>query len=325
MDQNTSSHPMPGMTQVPLARHVSPCLGEPNWAPAHQNHAALHSILHVPSNPHDNSWSPAHLTAQPSPDCKTSVSFRDSSYAGTRCDTGNILTEGRHLAHRYSLQFFVSTQESPQIPLHLAFWKLHFLQLKERLGSRLRIIFTPCAAGDADITWHNTKKEGILSFATRLTLLLQVHWENCLTRHTNPSAFNGRELPLQKVIESPFSQVTLYGFSILPLHLKKKKKEHSDGALFYDTKSQPLLGVYTQKEHRHVGKWETQGNGQGHPGDIGTSTPSGTLTFLKDGISYYLLSSLLCLVNLITWSSEFNNSKGTMRSSRFRFSFHLCQ
>ena len=209
---------MHGVVRVPLARRISPRLREPNWPSAHQNHAALHSILHVPSNCHDNSWSPAHPTAQPSPDCKASISFRDSSYAGTRCDTGNILMKGRHLAHHYSLQFFISTQESPQISLHLAFWKLHFLRLKECLCSRLCIIFTPCAARDTDITWHNTRQEGILIFATRLVLLLQERWENPLTRHTDQSAFNSRALPLQQVIGSPFFQVTVYSFTILLLH-----------------------------------------------------------------------------------------------------------
>lgn len=244
MDQNTSSYPMHGVMWVPLAPHVSPHPGEPNWASACQNHAALHSILHVPSNHHSNSWSPAHLTVQPSPDCKPSLSFRDNSYAGTRCDTGNILMTGRHLAHHYSLQFFISTQESPQIPLHLAFWKLHFLQLKECLCSSLHIIFTPCATRDADITWHNTK-EGILSFVTRFTILLQAHWENPLTRHTNPSAFNSRAASSAggwiSLIPSNF--VWFYYFTIT----LKKKKEHSDGVLFCDAKSQPLLGVYTSE------------------------------------------------------------------------------
>lgn len=122
---------------TPDGWRVSPCAGEPNWASARQSHATLHSIPHMPSNRHSNSRSPAHLTAQPSPDCRASLSFRESSYAGTRCDTGNILMKGRHLAHPYSPQFFVSTQESPQIPLHLAFWKLYFLQLKECLCRRL--------------------------------------------------------------------------------------------------------------------------------------------------------------------------------------------
>lgn len=49
--------------------------------------------------------------------------------------------------------------------------------------------------------------------------------------------------------------------------------------------------------------------------------------FLTDGIFYYLLPSPLWLMNLITWSSEFNNSKGkcTARPSGFRFSFYLHQ
>ena len=64
-----------------------------------------------------------------------------------------------------------------------------------------------------------------------------------------------------------------------------------------------------QKQHRHTGKQETQGHGQVHPGDTGISTPSGTLTFLKDGMSYYLLSSLFWLMHLITWSSEFKTQK----------------
>lgn len=177
MDQNTSSH----------AWCVSPSSEEPNWGSAHQNQATLHSIPPMPSNHHSNSWA---LTAQPSPDCKASWSLRESSYAGTRCDTGNILMKGRHLAHPCSPQFFISAQESPQIPLHLAFWKLCFLQLKECLCSRLQIIFTPCAARDADIAWHNARKEGMLSFPTRLILLLQVHWENPWIGHTNPSALN---------------------------------------------------------------------------------------------------------------------------------------
>lgn len=140
--------------------------------------ARRHNIPHVLSNPHNNTWSPAHLTAQPSPDCKASSSLRDSSYAGTRCDTGNILMKGRHLAHPYSLLFFISRQEFPQNPLHLVFWKACFLQLKECLRRKLCATFTPCAARDIDITWQNTKKEGNFSFATKLTLLVQVLWEN---------------------------------------------------------------------------------------------------------------------------------------------------
>lgn len=201
------------------------------------------------------------LTWQLSPhlDCKASLSFRESSYAGTRCDTGNILMKGRHLAHPRPPQFFISAQESPQIPLHLAFWKLCFLQLKECLRRRLQIIFTPCAVRDADMTWHNARKEGMLRFPTRLILLLQVHWENPQTGHTNPSAFNSRELQLQQVIRSPFSQVSTVWLYYFTNTLKKPKTNPNQPARkaqrmehhFVTQKNQLLLGAFTSEARRH--------------------------------------------------------------------------
>lgn len=140
------------------------------WRVSHVQQNLIEAVL-VRTTPHFTASLTCHqtstvipdpqLTWQLSPrlDCKASLSFRESGYAGTRCDTGNILMKGRHLAHPCSPQFFISSQESPQIPLHLAFWKLCFLQLKECLRRRLQIIFTPCAARDADITWHNARKE----------------------------------------------------------------------------------------------------------------------------------------------------------------------
>lgn len=210
----------------------------------------------------------------------------------------------------------------PTDPLHLAFWKFPFLQLKECLCSRLRFTFMPCATIVTDITWQNTKKEGILSFATRLSLVLQVHWENTLTRNTNPPAFNGR------AASSAGDQISLLPSNFaLWLHWNKIRRQHSDGAIFHDTKARLLLGAYTSEgPPSHGGKQETQGHGQVHPGDAGIPTLE-LLTFIKDGICYYLLPPLLWLMNLITWSSEFNNSKGkcTARPSGFGVSFYLHQ
>lgn len=110
--------------------------------------------------------------------------------------------------------------------------KFHFLQLKECLCSRLRFTFMPCATRVTDLTWQNTNKEGILNFATRLSLLLQVHWDNTLTGHTNPSGFNGR------AASSAGDQISLLPSNFaLRLHWNKIQRQHSDGALFYDTKA----------------------------------------------------------------------------------------
>lgn len=128
----------------------------------------------------------------------------------------------------YPLRFFISARESPQIPLHLAFWSLHWLQLTECLYSRLHVAFTPCAAGEAHGTHRQNEEEAILNFRARLTLLSQVLWENCLTRKTNPLAFRGRELTLQQVIASSLFP---NNWSVLTSLLLKKK--YSEGALLY--------------------------------------------------------------------------------------------
>lgn len=203
---------------TPDAWRVSPCAGEPNWGSARQNHTTLHSIPHMPSNCHSNSWSPTHLTAQPSPRLTAKLPYHlgraallapdvTQGISSRKADTWPILTLlSSSFLHR-------NPHRSPST---WRFGSYYFLQLKECLCRRLQIIFTPCASRDADITWHNARKEGMLSFPARLVLLLQVHWENPRTGHTNPSAFNSRELQLQQVIRSPFSQVStvwLYYFT----------------------------------------------------------------------------------------------------------------
>lgn len=168
MDQNTSWYTPHGMTQALLTLRVSPWLGKPNWAPALCSHDALHSIFHVPWNRHGNSWSLAHLTAQPSPACKAPLSFRNSSSAGTRCVSGNNLMKSRHLPHHCPLKFLISMQHSPQIPVHLAFQNSHFPQLEECLCSRPHTA-SHLVPRDMHLTCHNTK-ERILSSRARLPL-----------------------------------------------------------------------------------------------------------------------------------------------------------
>lgn len=188
-------------------------------------------------------------------------------------------------------------------PLHLALWRLHFLQLKAYLCSgRLRITFTPCAAGDADTTWHNTKEEGILIFATRLTLLCRcagrTPWQDTqihlLFRQRALKRLFSRwwDLPLLKLF---CMRLLLYyyiwggGGGI--------KQQWWSIILWHKITTAPWC-VHLRSNAVTRGKQETQGHGQVHPGHPGISSPSGTLTFLKDDISYYLLSSLLWFMNL---------------------------
>lgn len=94
----------------------SPCAEEPNWGSAAQNHSSEflpQEFLLPKSSPGSSAL----------PECRACC-------AGTYCGIGNILMRGRHLAHPCSPQLPIPAQESPQIPLHLAFWKPLFLQFK---------------------------------------------------------------------------------------------------------------------------------------------------------------------------------------------------